>query len=108
HSVAPYLYSLDTPDSRAFKARVAQRFGAGRRISSFFATAYATVRLCADAGARCGGDDPRAVRSALHAIKADSVLGPLMIDAATNHASLPFHLARIAGDGFAVIRSRPK
>jgi hypothetical protein len=31
-----------------------------------------------------------------------------VIDAATNHASLPFHLARIAGDGFAVIRSRPK
>jgi urea transport system substrate-binding protein len=107
-SVAPYFDSLDTPENRAFKARVAERFGAGRRISSFFATAYATVRLCADAVARCGGDDPRAVRAALHAIRADSVLGPLVIDAATNHASLPFHLARIAGDGFAVIRSRPK
>jgi urea transport system substrate-binding protein len=107
-SAAPYFDSLGTPENRAFKARVAQRFGAGRRISSFFATSYATVRLCADAVARCGSDDPRAVRAALHGNKTDSVLGPLMIDAATNHASLPFHLARVAGDGFAVIRSRPR
>jgi ABC-type branched-subunit amino acid transport system substrate-binding protein len=107
-SVAPYFDSLDTPENRAFKARVAQRFGAERRVSSFFATTYATVRLCADAVARCGDDDPRAVRAALYAAHADSVLGPLAIDAATNHASLEFHLGRIAGDGFVVVSSHPK
>jgi ABC-type branched-subunit amino acid transport system substrate-binding protein len=107
-SVAPYFDSLDTPENLAFKARVAQRFGAERRVSSFFATTYATVRLCADAVARCGDDDPRAVRAALYAIQGDSVLGPLAIDAATNHASLAFHLGRIAGDGFVVVGSHSK
>jgi branched-chain amino acid transport system substrate-binding protein len=33
------------------------------------------------------------------------VLGPLVIDPATNHAALPFHLGRIAGDGFEILRS---
>ena len=35
------------------------------------------------------------------------MLGPLAIDPGTNHAGLPFHLGRIAGDGFEILRSEP-
>ena len=105
-SAASYFDSLATPESLAFRRRVAESFGPGRRVSSFFATAYATVRLLAAAVARCGGDDPRRVREALPAGPSPSVLGPLTFDPATNHFSLPFHLGRIAGDGFEIVQSR--
>ena len=106
-SAAPYFDSLATSESLAFKRRVAESFGDGRRVSSFFATAYATVRLLADAAARCGADDPLSVRDALPASPSPSVLGPLTFDPATNHVSLPFHLGRIVGEGFEIIQSRP-
>jgi urea transport system substrate-binding protein len=106
-ATATYFDSLDTPANRAFKARVAERFGPGRRVSSYFATSYATVRLCAEAAARCGSGEPARVRDALYGREADSVLGPLVVDRGTNHARLQFHLGRIEGDGFAVLRSEP-
>ena len=105
-ATASYFDSLDTPENHVFKAAVASRFGAMRRISSFFATSYATVRLCIETVARCGTDDPPAVRHAVRGVGAASPIGPLSIDPRTNHASLPFHLGRIAGDGFAILHSR--
>lgn len=106
-AAASWFDSLATSESLAFKRRVSERFGAGRRVSSFFATSYATVRLLAAAVARCGVDEPRRVREALPTSPSLSVLGPLTFDPATNHVSLPFHLGRIAGGGFEVIQSRP-
>ncbi|MCW6511363.1 transporter substrate-binding protein [Lichenifustis flavocetrariae] len=106
-ATAAYFDSLDTPENRALKARVAARFGTERRVSSYFATSYATVRLCVEAAVRCGSDDPAHVRAALTDHTMPSALGPLRIDDATNHTGLPFHLGRIAGDGFEVLRSQP-
>ncbi len=106
-AAASYFDSLDTPANEAFKARVAARFGTGRRVSSYFATSYATVRLCVEAAVRCGSDDPGQIRAALYGRATESVLGPLAIDPATNHARLPFHLGRIEGNGFSVLRSEP-
>ena len=48
-AAASYFHALDTPANRALKARVAARFGSERRVSSYFATSYATVRLCVEA-----------------------------------------------------------
>ena len=106
-AVASYFDALDTPENRAFKASVAARFGPGRRVSSFFASAYAAVRLCVAAVAGCGTDDPVAVRAWLAGAAVPTPLGPLRIDPATHHAALPFHLGRIAGDGFTLVASRP-
>ena len=106
-AAASYFDSLDTPANQAFKARVAARFGATRRVSSYFATSYATVRLCVEAAARCRSDDPGQIRAALYGRTTESVLGPLAIDPATNHARLPFHLGRIDRDSFSVLRSEP-
>ena len=76
-------------------------------MSSYFATGYATVRLCVEAVTRCGTDDPVKVRSALAGLVAPSPLGPLLIDPATNHANLPFLLGRISGADFVILQSRP-
>jgi branched-chain amino acid transport system substrate-binding protein len=104
-AAASYFSAVQTPRNAAFLERVADAFGPSRPISSFFATSYATVRACVEAVERCGSDDPALVRAALHLHRSDSVLGPLVIDPATNHAALPFHLGRIAGDGFEILRS---
>ncbi len=105
-ATASYFDSLDTPDNQPFKAAVAARFGAHRRASSFFAGGYAAVRLCVEAAGACGSDEPAQVRAKVHHTVAPSMLGPLSVDGSTNHAALPFHLGRIAGDGFQVILSR--
>lgn len=106
-AAASFFDSLDTPQARSLKARVAARFGTGRRVSSYFATSYVTVRLLVEAALRCGSDDPAMLRAALDGRTADGALGPLRIDPATNHAALPFLLGRVAGDGFAILQSQP-
>src|ERR1700677_1120584 len=106
-AAASYFDSLDTPANRALKAQAAARFGSDRRVSSYFATSYATVRLCLEAVTRCGTDDPVKVRAALANLEAPSPLGPLLVDPATNHTNLPFLLGRILGADFVVLQSRP-
>ena len=105
---ASYFDSVETPENSEFKSRVAARFGAGRRVSSIFASAYSAVKLCAEAVLAAGSDDPEAVRRELYGASWPSLLGPLSIDAETNHAALPFHLGQInTENGFDVIASRP-
>jgi urea transport system substrate-binding protein len=106
-AAASYFDSLDNITNRSLKAQVVARFGSDRRVSSYFATSYATVRLCAEAVARCGTDDPIEVRSALAALETPGPLGPLRIDPATNHANLPFLLGRISGADFIILEARP-
>jgi branched-chain amino acid transport system substrate-binding protein len=106
-AAASYFDSLDTPANRAFKALVAARFGSDRRVSSYFTTSYATVRLCVEAVTRCGTDDPVEARSALGSLEPLGPLGPLRVDPATNHANLPFLLGRISGADFTILQSRP-
>jgi len=66
-AAASYFDSLAGQGNLNFKSQVARKLGDDRRISSFFATSYATLCLFADAAARCGTDDPRGIRAALHA-----------------------------------------
>jgi ABC-type branched-subunit amino acid transport system substrate-binding protein len=106
-AAASYFHSLDSVTNRALKAQVEARFGSDRRVSSYFATSYATVRLCVEAMTRCGTDDPVTLRGALAGLEAPSPLGPLRIDPATNHANLPFLLGRILGRDFVILQSRP-
>jgi branched-chain amino acid transport system substrate-binding protein len=106
-AAASYFDSLDTRANRALKTQVVARLGRNRRVSSYFATSYATVRLCVEAVARCGADDPVHVRAALGGLEMASPLGPVRIDPATNHANLPFLLGRISGADFIILRSQP-
>ena len=106
-AAASYFDSLDTRANRALKAQVVARFGPNLRVSSYFATSYATVRLWVEAVTRCGTDDPVLVRAALGGLEMASPLGPLRIDPATNHANLPFLLGRISGADFVILQSQP-
>jgi ABC-type branched-subunit amino acid transport system substrate-binding protein len=106
-AAASYFDSLDSGTNRALKAQVAVRFGSERRVSSYFATSYATVRHCVEAVTRCGSDDPIEVRSALAGLETLGPLGPLRIGPATNHADLPFLLGQISGSDFVVLEARP-
>lgn len=106
-SVAAYFDSLATPENVDFKQKVAAHFGASRRISSVFACAYTSLKLCAEAIIAAGTDDPVAVRQRLSASPARSVLGPILIDPETHHAALPFHLGRITDEnGFEIVTSQ--
>ncbi|MBY5612384.1 transporter substrate-binding domain-containing protein [Rhizobium leguminosarum] len=105
---ASYFDSIATPENAAFKARVTERHGAARRVSSVFASAYTAVQLCVDAIVAAGGDEPDAVRRELYNRSWPTLFGALAIDRETNHAALPFHLGRINADnGFDVVTSRP-
>lgn len=105
---ASYFDTVVSPDNAAFKLRVASRFGPGRRISSLFASAYASVKLCAEAIIEAGVDDPATITQLVSAAAHQSVLGPLRIDPQTHHAALPFHLGRISDDGgFDIVTSLP-
>jgi urea transport system substrate-binding protein len=106
-AAASYFDSLDSVANHAFKAQVTVAFGAERRVSSYFATSYATVRLFVEAVTHCETDDPIEVRSALAALETPGPLGPLRIDPATNHANLPFLLGRISGGDFTILEARP-
>lgn len=106
-SAAAYFDSVDSPENTVLKRMVADRYGPDRRISSVFASAYASVKLCAEAVIATGTDDPQAVRHYLSTAPKASVLGPLLIDAETRHAALPFHLGRIADDNrFEIVASQ--
>ncbi len=102
-STASYFDSLTTPENWAFKMRAPSALPQ----SSFFATSYASVRMCVEAAMHVGNDEPLQIRKALSEQTHSTVLGELRLDAATNHAGLPFHLGRIEGDGFSIIKSLP-
>jgi branched-chain amino acid transport system substrate-binding protein len=102
-SAASYFDSLTTMENLAFKNRTPS----DQKRSSFFATSYASVRMCVSAVLGAGSDDPAQIRNELNAKAHPTVLGELHFDAAINHAGLPFHLGRIEGDSFTIVKSLP-
>jgi branched-chain amino acid transport system substrate-binding protein len=105
---AAYFDTVETPENIAFKAQVTARFGHQRRISSVFASAYASVKLCIEAIIAAGTDDPTAVSRLVSTAPLPTVLGPVLINPDTRHAALPFHLGRINDEGgFDIIASQP-
>ncbi len=107
-AAACYFDGLDSEENRSFRTQFEKRFGKERRVSSIFAGAYASVRLCIETIHAAGTDDPLAVRQSLYSHTSRTILGPLRINAETHHAALPFHLGRInTRRGFDVIASLP-
>lgn len=105
---ASYFDTLDTPDNRAFKARLAAWKGSERKVSSVFASAYTAVMLCIKAIEAAKSDEPEAVHAALLSRSWPTLFGDMRIDPATNHAALPFLLGRInEARGYDVISASP-
>lgn len=108
YSAACYFDSLPGAENAAFKSTVSRRFGKDRKVSSLFAATFASMKLCIEAIHATGTDEPLAVRQQLYATTANTILGPLRIDAITHHAALPFHLGRINTlKSFDIITSLP-
>jgi urea transport system substrate-binding protein len=107
-AAACYFDGLDIEENRSFHTLFEERFGQGRRVSSIFAGAYASVKLCIETIHAAGTDEPLAVRQSLYSHTSRTILGPLRIDAETHHAALPFHLGRINSErGFDIVSSLP-
>ena len=87
-----------------FVQRAAQVTPNGR-CSSFFATAYAGVRVLAGAIVKAGTTKPKSVFRVACETVHDTVLGPVQIDPVTRHAGLHAHIARAEGGRFRIIRS---
>jgi ABC-type branched-subunit amino acid transport system substrate-binding protein len=105
---ASYFDTLDTPANHAFKARLKDWSGGERIVSSLFASAYTAVSLCIAAIEAAGSDAPERVRAEVLAREWPSLFGEMRVDAATNHAALPFLLGRINDKrGFDVIAAAP-
>lgn len=107
-SAASYFDSLTDHDNAIFKKSVAEHYGCDRKVSTLFATTFASVKLCIEAIRSTGTDEPLAVRQQLYSTTANTVLGPVRVDSKTHHAALPFHLGRIVSNkGFDIIASLP-
>ncbi|AJY45707.1 transporter substrate-binding protein [Martelella endophytica] len=98
-TASAYFDGLDTAANLAFRARMAERQGKGKPISSCFASVYSAVHILAQAIAEAGSDDPRIVREIVTARHFDTPLGRIAVDPATQHADLTPHLARVGADG---------
>jgi branched-chain amino acid transport system substrate-binding protein len=101
-----YFDSLATPENQALRARAAMRHGSARRLTACFVAAYTSVHVLAEAIRDAGTDDPAAVRAVAMSRQFATPLGPLRLDAQTNHTAHRPHLGRaVAGNAFEVIDS---
>ncbi|MGD1877802.1 MAG: transporter substrate-binding domain-containing protein [Kiloniellaceae bacterium] len=108
-STAIYFDSPETPESQAFRQRVAERFGPDRRNSVYMVNTYIAVKLLAEAILACGSDEIEAVKDALFGLDLETPLGTTRIDRRTNHAVLRPYIGRAEADGrFKVIEAAPE
>jgi branched-chain amino acid transport system substrate-binding protein len=92
-STSVYFDRLDTPENIAFKARMAERTGKDRRITTPFLSAYSAMSILARSIADAGTDAPDAIRKTVTARAFDTPAGRITIDPRTHHAALRPHLA---------------
>ncbi|MGF0538648.1 transporter substrate-binding protein [Agrobacterium sp. ES01] len=105
---ASYFDTLESPENRNFKQRLAAFRPGITRVSSMFASAYTAVTMCIGALEASGNDDPADVRRQVLSRSWPGLFGDMVVDPDTNHAALPFLLGRINAErGFDVIASRP-
>lgn len=98
-STSSYFHRLDTPENRAFKARMQARQGGDRRLSAAFVAGYTAVSVLARAMVDAGTDEPAAIRKAATARIFETPMGALTIDPRHQHARLTPHLALSDADG---------
>ncbi|WP_176085655.1 transporter substrate-binding protein [Martelella sp. HB161492] len=98
-TASPYFDALDTAENRAFKARMSERHGAAKTISSPFASVYSATAILGQAIAEAGSDDPSVIREIVTTRQFSTPIGPISISRKTLHAALPYHLAEAGTDG---------
>ena len=103
---AVYFEQIDTPQNRRFRDKVTARYGPRRPLSTFLVAGYEAIHMLAKAIAAAGTDEIELVREALYVRKFDTAMGPITIDAKTNHATLTPYLGRINAQlGFDIVEA---
>jgi urea transport system substrate-binding protein len=96
---ANYFQSVSSPVNREWLGRFAAHYGKGRVVTSPMQTAYAGVRLWAQAVAKAGTDDPRAICDALRGEWYEAPQGAVQIDAKTQHLIQVARVGRVDDAG---------
>lgn len=108
-----YFMSVDTPENRAFLARLAALPGVtgiwpqgNGIITNFSEGAYLCTRAFALAANQVGSVDPEALVEALEALRFSGPQGPVEIDPVTHHARVNTFLTQCTREGsFRVVES---
>lgn len=111
YSSNTYFMTLDTPENKAFLARLAARPGVSGIwpqgdgiLTNFGEGTYLCVKAFAKAANLAGSLDPEALVEALETIAVTGPQGVVQMDQATHHAQVNTCLSRCEADGsFAII-----
>ncbi len=98
YTVSCYFQTEDSDRNRAFLDRV-RHLASDGPVTGFFAQAYASVFLIADAIRRTGTDAIDAVLAAAKSEPFASPFGDIRVDAKTNHVAMHAHIGRARADG---------
>lgn len=103
-----YFQSVATAENRGFVDAFRQRFGGERVIGDPMEAAYTGVAIWARAVTAAASPDPRAVRAKLGGIALPAPVGPVSVDAATQHLSKPVRIGRAQPGGqFEIVWESP-
>jgi len=94
-----YFHSVDRPQNHTFIARFPARNGEQRMTSDPMEAAYFGVHVWAQAVAKAGSDDVKAIRAAARHQEFDAPGGMIRIDPDTQHTSKVFRIGRITPEG---------
>lgn len=94
-----YFQSLDTPENRRFVDAFHSKYGAQKVVNDPMQTAYAGVKMWAQAVEKAGSDQTKAVRDALFEQSYLAPEGDLRIQAQTQHSLQTPRIGQIGPDG---------
>jgi urea transport system substrate-binding protein len=108
-SAGPYFMVIDSPANDAFIEEYHSRLDDNAVVDTFGEGMYDAVHLLAEGAKRADSLEIPALMKGIQGATFDAPQGPLVVDAATQHAALGFHIAEIKGSGwrdFEIIESK--
>jgi len=113
YSSNTYFMSIDTPQSRAYLARLKELPGVSDLwprgngvLTNFGEGTYGGVKAFAEAARIAGNTEPEALAAALENVRVLGPQGEVRMDAASHHATVNSYLARCRKDGtFEVVQA---
>ena len=108
-SAGPYFMVIDSPANTAFIEEYHSRLDDTAVVDTFGEGMYDAVHLLAEGAKRADSLEIPALMKGIQGATFDAPQGPLVVDPATQHAALGFHIAEIKGSGwrdFEIIESK--
>lgn len=99
YAAGNYFHTVDRSQNHTFIERFRSRYGQDRTTSDPMEAAYFGVHVWAQAVAKAGSDDARAIRATARHQEFDAPGGMIRIDPDTQHTSKVFRIGRITPEG---------